>query len=69
MTGSFTSICVRPSNGSVAGKDVKLSGKEGGKEARLEYNVKKKIKSDSQKRKLSAVVSGDEFDDDKRPRR
>ena len=39
--------------GSVAGKDVKLAGKEGGKETRIENDEKKKIKADTQKRKLS----------------
>ena len=53
--------------GFIAGKDIKLAGKEGDKDTRLSNHDKRKTKSDAQKRKLSAVVTGDEFDDGKDP--
>ena len=60
-------MCEAKQVGFIAGKDIKLAGKEGDKETRLSNDAEKKKKSDAQKRKLSEMVAGDEFDDGKDP--
>ena len=64
MIGSFISNMCEPKQvGCVGGRGHKLALKEGEKTVRLTNEEKKKVKSDAQKRKLSAVVTGAEYDD------
>ena len=63
----YLNMCEAKQVGFIAGKDIKLAGKEGDKDTRLSNHDRRKTKSDAQKRKLSAVVTGDEFDDGKDP--
>ena len=59
----YLNMCQARQVGCIAGKDVKLAGKENKKKARICAEETKKEKSGALKRKLEEVVTGDEYDD------
>ena len=58
----YLSMCEPAQVGRIAGVDMKLTGKENEKQNEQGREAKRKTKSDSQKRKLSHKVSGEEFE-------